>query len=94
MRGYTMNAADYLNRLRRIEGQLRGIQRLVSQDATCVEMLTQMSAVTNALHSVALGLLDEHIRGCVADATTSGDRPRTDVMMAEANDAIKRLIES
>lgn len=94
MRGYTMNAADYLNRLRRIEGQLRGIQRLVSQDATCVEMLTQMSAVTNALHSVALGLLDEHIRCCVAEVATSGDRPRTDVMMTEANDAIKRLIES
>ena len=68
MRGYTMNRDDYLNRLRRIEGQVRGLQRMVSDDEYCIDVLTQIASVSKALQGVGLGLLDEHLRHCVADA--------------------------
>lgn len=94
MRGYTMNRTDYLSRLRRIEGQVRGLQRLVDQDTCCIDVLTQVSAVTKALQSVALGLLDEHVRCCVTDAAASGNDQRTGFMVTEASRAIERLVKS
>jgi len=70
--GYQSHKDDYLKRLRRIEGQVRGLQRMIEEDTYCIDVLTQVSAATKALQSVAIGLLDEHVRHCVADAS-----PRT-----------------
>ncbi|HYI62024.1 MAG TPA: metal-sensitive transcriptional regulator [Acidimicrobiales bacterium] len=100
MRGYSMDKDDYTRRLRRIEGQVRGLQRMVEDDTYCIDVLTQISAVSSALQSVALGLLDQHIRHCVAgaarDAEGTGDqdaaRAEADRMVAEATAAIARLI--
>jgi CsoR family transcriptional regulator, copper-sensing transcriptional repressor len=94
VRGYTMNKDDYLKRLRRIEGQVRGLQRMIDSDTYCIDVLTQVSAVTSALQSVAIGLLDEHVRGCVADAAKEGDQTQADAMVTEATRAIERLIKS
>jgi DNA-binding FrmR family transcriptional regulator len=91
--GYAPNKADYLARLRRIEGQVRGLQRMVDEDKYCIDILTQVSAVTRALQSVALGLMEDHLGHCVADAITEGG----DVAAAkvrEASDAIARLVRS
>jgi CsoR family transcriptional regulator, copper-sensing transcriptional repressor len=93
MRGYTMNKDDYLKRLRRIEGQIRGLQRMVDEDAYCIDVLTQVSAATKALQSVAVGLLDEHMRHCVRDAAAQGGR-RADDMIDEATRAIERLVRA
>ena len=93
MRGYTMNKDDYLKRLRRIEGQVRGLQRLVEEDAYCIDVLTQISAVTKALQSVAIGLLDEHVRHCVRDAAAESPA-RADAMIEEATRAIERLVRT
>jgi len=71
MRGYSMHKDDYRNRLRRIEGQVRGLQRMVDEDEYCVDILTQIVSVTKALQGVGLGLLDEHLRKCVRDAAES-----------------------
>ena len=68
MRGYSIGKDDYQARLRRIEGQVRGLQRMIDEDTYCIDVLTQISAVTKALQSVALGLLDEHVRHCVTHA--------------------------
>ncbi|MGY6499463.1 MAG: metal-sensitive transcriptional regulator [Acidimicrobiales bacterium] len=92
MRGYTMSKDDYLTRLRRIEGQIRGLQRLIEEDTYCIDVLTQVSAATKALEGVAVGLLDEHVRHCVADAARSDDPDRADEMVSEAVRAIERLI--
>ena len=89
-RGYSMDKDDYRNRLRRIEGQVRGIERMISEDTYCIDVLTQLSAVTKALQSVALGLLDQHIRHCVAHA----DAESSDDMITEATKAIERLVRS
>jgi DNA-binding FrmR family transcriptional regulator len=94
MRGYAINKADYITRLRRIEGQVRGLQRLVEEDAYCIDVLNQVSAVTKALQSVAVGLLDEHVRHCVRDAAAGDDPDRADEMVTEATRAIERLIKS
>jgi DNA-binding FrmR family transcriptional regulator len=94
MRGYAINKADYIKRLRRIEGQVRGLQRLVDEDAYCIDVLNQVSAVTKALQSVAVGLLDEHVRHCVRDAATGDDPARADEMVTEATRAIERMIKS
>ena len=94
MHGYTANKDDYLKRLRRVEGQVRGLQRLVDEDAYCIDVLTQVAAATKALQSVAVGLLDEHVRHCVREAVTSGDGARSDEMVTEATRAIERLIRS
>jgi CsoR family transcriptional regulator, copper-sensing transcriptional repressor len=94
MRGYTMNKDDYRNRLRRIEGQVRGLQRMIDEDDYCIDVLTQVSAVTKALQSVAVGLLDEHIRHCVSDAARGDDDARADLMVAEATRAIERLVKA
>ena len=84
---------DYLKRLRRIEGQIRGLQRMVEEEKYCIDILTQVSAMTKALQSVALGLLDEHIAHCVADAVREGG-PEAEAKLREANDAIARLVRS
>jgi CsoR family transcriptional regulator, copper-sensing transcriptional repressor len=94
MRGYTMDKDEYLTRLRRIEGQVRGLQRLVSEDTYCIDVLTQISAVTRALQGVAVGLLDEHVRHCVANAATGKDPKGADEMVTEAIKAMDRLIRS
>jgi DNA-binding FrmR family transcriptional regulator len=93
MHGYTPNKQDYLKRLRRIEGQVRGLQKMVEDDKYCIDVLTQVSAATKALQSVALGLLDEHLGHCVADAIHSGG-PEADAKIREASDAIARLVRS
>ena len=90
MRGYSMNRDDYLTRLKRIEGQVRGLQRMIEEDAYCIDVLTQLSAATKALESVALGLLNEHVRHCVAHASAENSGP----MIDEAMRAIERLVRS
>jgi DNA-binding FrmR family transcriptional regulator len=90
MAGYSMSREDYLARLRKIEGQVRGLQRMVDDDRYCIDILTQVSSVTRALQGVAVGLLDEHIRHCVMDAAVAGD----DTKVSEATAAIERLIRS
>ena len=89
-----MSKTDYLNRLRRIEGQVRGLARMVEDDAYCIDVLTQVSAATKALQSVAVGLVDEHIRHCVADAARGEDQVAADRMITEATKAIERLVKS
>ena len=84
---------DYLKRLRRIEGQARGLQRMVEEEQYCIDILTQVSAMTKALQSVALALLDEHMGHCVVDAARAGG-PEADVKLKEASDAIARLVRS
>ncbi len=93
MNGYTGNMDDYLKRLRRIEGQVRGLQKMIEDDKYCIDILTQISAATKALQSVALGLLDEHMAGCVVDAAKAGG-PEADQKVREAADAIARLVRS
>ena len=91
--GYLHAKDDYLKRLRRIEGQARGLQRMVEEEQYCIDILTQVSAMTKALQSVALGLLDEHVAHCVADAVKKGG-PEADAKLKEANAAIARLVRS
>ena len=91
--GYTTSKDDYLRRLRRIEGQARGLQRMVEEESYCIDILTQVSAMTRALQSVALALLEEHIEHCVADAVrTGGDE--AEAKLREAHSAISRLVRS
>ena len=93
MRGYTQDKDAYLKRLRRIEGQVRGLQRMVEEDVYCIDVLTQVSAVTRALQAVALGLLEDHLGACVSDAVRKGgDEGRASVH--EAAEAISRLVKS
>lgn len=89
-RGYTMDKDEYGKRLRRIEGQVRGIERMIESDTYCIDVLTQVSAVTKALQAVAVGLLDQHVRHCVA---TAGESDMDD-MVTEATRAIERMIRS
>jgi CsoR family transcriptional regulator, copper-sensing transcriptional repressor len=93
MPGYTPNKDDYLKRLRRVEGQVRGIARMVEEDQYCIDVLTQVSAATKALQSVALGLLEEHLATCVVEAARAGG-PEADVKVKEAAEAIGRLVRS
>src|SRR5689334_24918087 len=90
--GYISAKDDYLKRLRRIEGQARGLQRMVEEEQYCIDILTQVSAMTKALQSVALGLLDDHLDHCVRDAVASGDG--ADEKLSEASAAIARLVRS
>ncbi|MCC2592722.1 metal-sensitive transcriptional regulator [Tessaracoccus sp. OS52] len=83
----------YLARLRRIEGQARGVHRMISEDVYCIDILTQISAMTAALENVALALLDDHIAHCVVDAAKGGG-PEADAMLKEASTAIARLVKS
>jgi len=93
MAGYTGTKDDYLKRLRRIEGQVRGIQRMVEEDTYCIDVLTQVSAVTKALQTVSLGLLEDHVGHCVVDAARESDEA-AEQKVREASDAIARLVRS
>ena len=91
--GYIHRKGDYLTRLRRIEGQARGLQRMVEDEKYCIDILTQVSAMTKALQSVALGLLEEHLSHCVVEAARAGG-PEADEKVREAAEAIARLVRS
>ena len=91
--GYIHRKDDYLKRLRRIEGQIRGLQRMVEDEKYCIDILTQVSASTKALQSVALGLLEEHMSHCVVQAAAAGGR-EADEKVREASAAIARLVRS
>ncbi|HEX2706022.1 MAG TPA: metal-sensitive transcriptional regulator [Candidatus Lustribacter sp.] len=93
MAGYTGTKDDYLRRLRRIEGQVRGLQRQVAEDTYCIDVLTQISAVTKALQAVSLGLLEDHMVHCVRDAARDSDEAGA-AKVAEATAAIARLVRS
>ena len=92
-RGYHDSKAAYLTRLRRIEGQVRGLQRMVDEDTYCIDILTQVSAVNKALQSVAVGLVEDHLNHCVRDAVASGGSEADD-KVAEATAAIARLLRT
>lgn len=89
IRGYYEDKEDILARLRRIEGQVRGLQKMVDNDDYCIDILTQITAASNALKKVAVGLLDDHIRHCVTQGTEEGKD-----MVGEATAAIERLVKS
>jgi DNA-binding FrmR family transcriptional regulator len=91
--GYIQDKDDYLKRLRRVEGQIRGLQRMVDEEVYCIDILTQVSAATKALETVALGLLDDHLAHCVVDAAKAGG-PDADAKLQEASAAIARLVRS
>ena len=93
MSGYAQDKASYLARLRRIEGQVRGLARMVENDEYCIDVLTQISAATKALQAVSIGLLDEHLRHCVAEAVAEGG-DAAEAKVAEASAAIARLVRS
>lgn len=93
MTSYSGDRDAYLKRLRRIEGQIRGLQRMVEEDKYCIDILTQVSAATKALQSFSLELLDEHLSSCVVDAAKAGGREAED-KVREASDAIARLVKS
>lgn len=93
MNGYSANKDDYRKRLRRIEGQVRGLQRMVEEDTYCIDILTQVSAATKALQSVAIGLLEEHMGHCVVEAANAGGK-EADMKVKEASAAIARLVRS
>lgn len=91
--GYITSKDRYLDRLKRIEGQVRGVQRMVDGDQYCIDILTQVSATTRALQAVALGLLEDHLKHCVANAAHAGGE-EADQKLKEATDAIARLVRS
>ena len=93
MRGYTLQKDEYARRLARIEGQVRGLARMIDEDQYCIDVLTQVSAVTKALQSVAIGLLDEHLNHCVTQAITEGGAAAED-KVREASAAVARLVRS
>ena len=93
MNGYTQDKDAYLNRMRRIEGQVRGIAKMIEGDKYCIDVLTQVSAVTKALEAVALGLLNEHLKHCVTQAAAEGG-DIADQKVKEASAAIARLVKS
>jgi DNA-binding FrmR family transcriptional regulator len=90
--GYITRKGDYTRRLRRIEGQARGLQRMVEEDKYCIDIVTQVSAITSALQAVALSLLDEDLQHCIADAALGG--PGAEQKLQEASAAIARLVRS
>ncbi|HYN57372.1 MAG TPA: metal-sensitive transcriptional regulator [Motilibacterales bacterium] len=91
--GYADSRDDIQRRLRRIEGQVRGLQRMVDEDMYCIDVLTQVSATTRALESVALLMLDDHLSHCVANAVAEGGDVG-DAKLKEASAAIARLVRS
>lgn len=91
--GYSLKKDDYAKRLLRIEGQVRGIAKMIDEDKYCIDVLTQISAAQSALRSVTLGLLDEHLGHCVSNAVASGGAD-ADEKLAEASAAIARLVRS
>jgi len=93
MVGYSQNKDDLVKRLRRAEGQVRGIQRMVETDTYCIDILTQVSAATKALENVALALIEDHLAHCVTEAAREGG-PVADEKIKEASAAIARLVRS
>jgi len=93
MASYSGRKQDYLARLRRIEGQVRGLQRMVEDDKYCIDVLTQVSAATRALQAFSLSLLEEHLGTCVVDAARQGG-DQAELKVKEASDAIARLVRS
>lgn len=91
--GYISDKSRYRNRLRRLEGQIRGIDRMIDEDRYCLDILTQISAVTKALQSVALGLLEDHLTHCVLDAALVGG-PVSEQTVEEATEAVSCLVRS
>ena len=91
--GYSQQKENYAKRLRRIEGQVRGIGKMIDDDKYCIDILTQISAVNSALQSVALGLLEEHLGHCVTQAVAEGGY-EAEAKLAEASAAIARLVRS
>jgi CsoR family transcriptional regulator, copper-sensing transcriptional repressor len=89
MRGYTQNKKAVLSRLRRVEGQVRGIQKMVDEDRYCIDVLTQVNAARSALESVALELLSDHTQHCVTEAIQSGGGR---AKVRELNEAVERLV--
>ena len=94
MRGYSISKDDYQKRLRRIEGQVRGLQRMIDEDTYCIDVLTQIASVTKALQSVALGLLDEHVRHCVTHSQGRDGTVDEGDMIDEAMQAFERLLRT
>jgi CsoR family transcriptional regulator, copper-sensing transcriptional repressor len=92
--GYSADKQQLLARLRRIEGQVRGIGRMIEDDTYCIDVLTQVAAVSKALQGVGVKLLDEHLHHCVAGAAASGDDDRTEQLVHEASKAVERLLRS
>ena len=92
--GYSAEKQQLLTRLRRIEGQVRGLQRMVDDDTYCIDVLTQIASVTKALQSVALGLLDEHVRHCVTHAQGRDGAEPESAMIDEAMHAFERLLRT
>jgi len=93
MPGYSGNKEELKARLRRIEGQIRGLERMVDADKYCIDVLTQVSSATKALQSVALVLMDDHLSHCVAEAAAKGGKVADD-KIAEASAAVSRLVRS
>ncbi len=93
MHGYAPGKDDYLRRLRRVEGQVRGLAKMVEDDKYCIDILTQVSAATRALQSVALGLLEDHLGHCVTQAAAEGGEV-ADQKVRQASEAIARLVKS
>ena len=92
--GYVQQKADLLKRLRRIEGQARGLQRMVDEEQYCIDILTQVSAMTSALRAVSLALVEDHLHHCVVDAARAGDDDAAQAKVDEAVAAIGRLVRS
>lgn len=93
MAGYSYTKDEFAARLKRIEGQVRGVQRMIDEDTYCIDVLTQISSVTKALQSVGMGLVDEHLRHCVMEAAAESDEAG-DAKIDEATAAIARLLRS
>ena len=91
--GYIEHKEDLLKRLRRAEGQVRGVQRMVEEDTYCIDILTQVSAATSALQSVALGLLEDHMAHCVVAAAREGGQEQ-EIKLQEVSDALARLVRA
>jgi len=91
--GYIEDKAQYLQRMKRVEGQARGIARMIEEDKYCIDILTQISALTRAIQGVATGLLDDHLKHCVLDAAKLSDEAAR-IKIQEATDAINRLVRS
>lgn len=89
--GYSADKQALMSRLKRVEGQIRGLQRMVDEDTYCIDILTQISAAKSALHAVAVGLLEDHLRHCVVHAATEGD---VEPKIKEASAAVARLVKS
>ncbi|MEE8600212.1 metal-sensitive transcriptional regulator [Euzebya tangerina] len=94
MYGYTENKQEYKGRLSRIEGQVRGLQRMVDEDIYCIDILQQIAAIDGALQKVAIGLLNDHLGHCVTGAVTRDDPAEVEELVAEATAAISRLIRA